>query len=100
MTITEFIHARIDDDEAAALRIPAGVGAGLHPFGRERILAECAVKRALVQELWETAGLSGNEFGAFRDWHELERVGEYPSGLRHLATLYSDHPDFQETWTP
>ncbi|UFU05950.1 DUF6221 family protein [Ruania halotolerans] len=111
MTITEFVHARIADDEAVASRTSAtsdvrtvsgnpAVTAHLHRFGPERVLAECAVKRALIQDLWETASLSGNEFGAFRERRELERDGAYPVGLRHLATVYAWHPDFQEGWRP
>jgi len=42
---------------------------------RSRVLAECAAKRAIIED--------------YR-----------PLALRHLAAVYSDHPDYQPEWRP
>lgn len=82
MNISEFLEARIADDEAAAhklaltdrrpvLSIASTVN---HPA---RILAECAAKRAILEQIDKTG------------W----TVGNIPFGVA-LASIYRDHPDY------
>lgn len=86
MKIIEFLEARISDDEARAGRGWACIGESrweLTNYGQDiltpaGILAECAAKRELV-EVWS-------------DEHGGHHV------LRALATIYKDHPDYDEKW--
>ena len=88
MNITEFLEARISEDEAAAqklaltdrrpvLSIASTVN---HPA---RVLAECAAKRAIIERV---------------------SPGDGPAPVRDLvillilASVYKDHPDYQEAW--
>ncbi|WP_309073250.1 DUF6221 family protein [Paenarthrobacter sp.] len=85
MNITEFLEARIADDEVDAARDSAEMERSTVSiqydcdtqarFTPARVLAECAAKRALM-ELYED------------EW-ELHI---------QLASVYSDHPDYQQEW--
>uniref|UniRef100_UPI003F494537 DUF6221 family protein n=1 Tax=Arthrobacter silvisoli TaxID=2291022 RepID=UPI003F494537 len=89
MNITEFLEARIGEDEAAAKR--GGWHNGGGTFANDnygclliqpaRVLAECAAKRAIIED-----------FG----WLELSGVPNSP--LRAIAAVYADHPDYQQEW--
>lgn len=86
--MTEFLLARIAEDEAVARRAERGredhpwvvtgmdnaVGVDYNPA---RVLAECEAKRWLV---WT--------------------YSDYPNMLSILAAIYSDHPDYDEAWKP
>lgn len=109
MSITDFLNARIAEDEAVALaaveddggsdegfsgqyenliRPPSGVGYAQGGFGDAaarmiatyavpaRILAECAAKRAVVEECRED-----NEVVLFS-----------------LAAVYADHDEYRDEW--
>lgn len=68
MTITEFLLARITEDEAV-------------------VRAECKAKRALVNDLTRY-----NDRGqACYSLQGLRRLG-------YLASVYADHPDYQQEW--
>lgn len=113
MDIAEFLTARVDEDEAVAREAgPSRVQDGFHELGvldddyrhatvvisSERLLAEVAAKRAIVD-------LHGRA-------HEC--VGYYSAGdintsawcvaavdcdaLRVLARVYADHPDYDPAW--
>jgi hypothetical protein len=64
-----------------------------------RVLAEVAAKRAIV-DLWEPSLPDGAQDG--RDWNEKEaddaRAYVLELALRHLASLYADHADFDPAW--
>jgi hypothetical protein len=92
LTITEFLLARIADDEEAAgadpgcecLGVQFGIGHG--PVCPERVLAECEAKRRIVKRL-------NNRMRpdvAFEAWY----------ALRVLAAIYADHPDWRGEWRP
>lgn len=113
MTITEFLTARLDEDEAVAraaspgpwsaedeevkavdditvcdafaLSSPQTRATAEHIARHDpaRILAEVASKRAIVEE--------AGQFGL------REGVMSFMA-LCHLATVYADHPDFQAEW--
>lgn len=102
MTVAEFLEARIAEDEAAVER--RGYGAhfirATDAYGtfnqrcpdclglpaRERTLAECAAKRALV-------GFYKN--GAIGEMYDGEK---WTSQLAAFAAVYKDHPDYQQEW--
>ena len=100
MNITEFLLARIAEDEAAAREIeedfecnpseplhsPLEVyapGYDAYPLiiiSRTRVLAECAAKRAIIDY-----------------WGPLEAL-EGPRLLSTMAAVYKDHPDYDPSW--
>lgn len=100
MTLTEFLLARIAEDEAAAKTAALGLGE-LAAFGIEvmgtkvyvptRVLAECEAKRRIVElHKADEVGLHVCHDALAND---IE-CGE----LSALASIYADHRDFQEEW--
>ena len=85
--LTEFLRARLDEDEAADLherKCSAGYyGAPCTCGWRYRKVREIEAKRAILDD------------------HESEDgpyfSGSYPA-LRRLAAIYSDHPDYRPEW--
>jgi hypothetical protein len=80
MNITEFLLARITEDEIAAHDL-MGEREG------DRTLAECAAKRAMLAKIPKAS----DEFDL------LGGTSQYV--LRALATVYSGHPDYDPEWT-
>ena len=80
MTITEFLLARIAEDEALA----SYYGMAL---GTKRVLAECSAKRAIVE--WCDKGIVA--MGAHHAKDEMHLA-------KCIAAAYADHPDYQEAW--
>jgi len=89
MTITEFLEARIDEDEARASSGWVRLGDSrweTDNYGQDfltpsAVLAECATKRAIVETLrTSTLSLHGQ------------------SVLRALAAIYASHPDYRQEW--
>ncbi len=116
MDLSEFLLARIAEDEAvaksASMEVPQareegevwGVWIGrkwyqstayaVHAtrYNPARVLAECEAKRRIVNEIApeiadQLAGLSGGQI-LYRD----------DVLLRLLAVPYADHPDYDEAW--
>jgi hypothetical protein len=107
LSIVDFLNARLDEDEATAQRVQpnqsptelrAMVGReGGEPFlivASERVLREVAAKRAMLNMHYEVA--------VDLPWcAECETVRGFPCRtLKHLAAVYSDHPDYQDGWKP
>ena len=91
-TLTEFLLARITEDEAAW-----SGGAGLAVFARmsRHMLADYEAKRAIVQECWLC------EKDDFKPGTETWGYREALRGsVQALAVPYSDHPDYQQEWKP
>lgn len=94
MTITEFLEARIAEDEAHVRRVGSFVNECQEcafgnqpdsPYSHERLLADCAAKRAIIEGL--------EPFSFLDDINAPELLGI-------LAAVYSDHPDYQQEWAP
>ena len=94
MNITEFLEARITEDEREA-------GSGWERLGETRwerdnygrnhltptaVLAECAAKRAIIARREDAL-----------DTYAGTLVIE--DAIRALAAIYKDHPDYREEWT-
>ena len=78
MTITDFLLARIAEDEDyayAALVVAAG------RWGPARVMAEAQAKRNIVNAYVRAS----------------EDVG-LAIAVAHLAAAYSDHPDYDPSW--
>lgn len=130
MTLTEFLLARIAEDEAAATdvldRVPAGTAllANSVRFYASRVLAECEAKRRIVEfhdswpVLMETPPVFENvdpdyaQSMVMRATQQIQwlteqeyrkRFGDEPPTapmLVALAAVYADHPDYDEAWRP
>ena len=93
-TITEFLEARIAEDEKPAYYY------GSLALGTARVLAECAAKRAILKEHAE----DGLYCDTCAEWWRSE-VGEGPPQVKYpcatvkaLATVYADHPEYDKDW--
>lgn len=80
MTITEFLEARIGEDELRANYY------GPLVMGTARVLAECAAKREVIELAKEVADIDNS------------LMSEDKKLLRTLAAVYKDHPDYQQEW--
>lgn len=86
MTLTEFLLARIAEDEATAnnvTRFEVRDGIPGKYVIKDRVLAECEAKRRIIGYLPPVDGPG-------RDWYRF--------GLLQMASVYADHPDFREEW--
>lgn len=109
MTLTEFLLARIAEDERDAYDVDP-------TWPSRRVLAECEAKRKIIafHEAWpvlvETQPTYSQDGTTLRmskqvawltDAEYRARFGDDPpSGpmLLALATVYADHPDFRDEW--
>lgn len=98
MTLTDFLLARIAEDEATDMRLPhrnacrmfggwpgdpssaADCDCGLS----SRVLAECEAKRRIVEDVT-------NPHTSCPELDEVARI---------LAAVYADHPDYRDEWRP
>jgi hypothetical protein len=106
-TLTEFLLARIEEDEAAAqvrtisrrmingvmTDVPIMARRGAWAWSPARVLAECEAKRQLIDEITGDAHRIHGEWG-------VGPMDYDPSGLCIMAAVYADHPDFDEAWRP
>ena len=95
MTLTEFLYARIAEDEAA-IYAPAE--------WKQHVLAECDAKRRIVA-LHETVHNipTNTTFCVVCGIDQAAKVifGQFPcQTLRLLALPYADHPDYRDEWRP
>lgn len=128
MTLTEFLLARIAEDEAVARRCNTGppivlalqvgmdhhegVESGWVEVDAGRVLAECEAKRAIVASGPSECGMYADQFeGGSTHYPDPDYFG-YCEGcaaaeaadnvwrlaLTALAAVYAGHPDFQEEW--
>ena len=106
MTLTEFLLARIAEDERDGWEVHVQGCPSVRdvPFPCEcgypaRVLAECEAKRRIV----ETFSFENDAGSAVDEWMS---TGLTPppavAALTRVATLlalpYADHPDFHEAW--
>ena len=116
MTLTEFLLARIAEDEASAMGSQGGAWStgGMRmvsqPEGSEgweaaapgwvlvephHVLAECDAKREIVRyyiQLCANAEMVEDPF----HYHSTGLL----YAVRTLAAIYADHPDYDEAWRP
>ncbi|WP_436702429.1 DUF6221 family protein [Nocardioides sp. BYT-33-1] len=112
MTITEFLLARIAEDELEVGPADPDEGAGPNGIGwaevgalsevlmarPSRMLAECEAKRRIVELAQSVDGeerYAAEVIGGV-DGNTVDTDGA--GILRALASVYADHPDFDPTW--
>lgn len=122
MTITEFLHARIAEDEREATVAESEFAhGGYGSFSPARVLAECEAKRAIIaqHEQWpvlvstppvlkQVADFVDNmtyratqQLAWVTEREYVARFGVEPPTapmIRTLAAVYADHPDYREEW--
>ena len=101
-TLSEFLLARITEDEAAARELidngpewmEEAVSFGANP---DRVLAECEARRRIVEGLHNILGDAPDQADgtALRGYVEALWVV-----VQELAAVYADHPDYQPGWKP
>ena len=126
MNIAEFLEARITEDEALAEAAEISRHGERHTerwdytsyvmsadrdcteaqdrfieeFWPARVLAECAAKRAVIEQAEEATGLDmsvdNDRLVGRRDMKAEPYCGDVI--LAALAAAYSDHPDYQQEW--
>ena len=124
MTLTEFLLARIAEDEGK-IHGDWSDGRGLHLITEEmfdRMLAECEAKRRIMTEAFEVAATIDGEWGCCHDADDIRRGYREPTPgwgdepeplpancagpevagkfLQGLALPYADHPDYRQEWKP
>lgn len=106
-TITEFLLARIAEDEArAGDAFDHWGGPGLEYFecdeifgvaiSRSRLLAECKAKREIVEQAQSASAHAEHPQSAGLVTAACDREWRY--ALRILAAVYADHPDYDPRW--
>lgn len=113
MTITEFLEARIAEDESDALTDAAEMarssvsiqfdGATQARFTPARVLAECTAKRAIVSRHgdWNAEFSSEDDASICETCHDYSQhaPADWPCPtIRALADVYADHPDYRQEW--
>lgn len=119
MNLTEFLLARITEDEAVARRgsrhnareVYANDNYGCLLVDPARVLAECEAKRRIVERCRPFVAVVWRESdrllaSAFDETHMPTLAHSAPiwpnehaeATLRDLALPYSDHPDYDEAW--
>lgn len=90
MTITEFLEARINEDEQLAAK---HLDAGTFQDVATRCLAECAAKREIL------AWRARSDLNTSSDYWEMGYSDANYEALQALARVYKDHPDYRQDWT-
>jgi len=101
MSLTEFLKARFDEDEAVARR-RIEAGHCVWPIlgtGEARALAECEAKRRIVRRAHAASDAASERGLDDRAW-AIRRASadSWRLALSDLALPYADHPDYQQEW--
>jgi len=106
MTLTEFLLARIAEDEAVAqaadgeyywIKDGERTVAYLDRF-LPRVLAECSAKRGAISAAWDDHARIEGEWGFCRSIEQMSAKNDNPAVIQFLALPYADHPDYDEAW--
>jgi hypothetical protein len=101
LTVTEFVLARIAEDEANIEGDWSAGDGGLHIISttmHRRVLAQCAAMRKIVEEY---AGEIARGPAGKRDDFVARHGGildAYRVAVEALASIWSDHPDYRQEW--
>ena len=97
MTVTEFLLARIADDEAYARDwIEHDADHDGTRFGSGRILVDCEARRRIVDLAAKAHEWGKGTAGATAGYAKV--IAD--DTIKLLALPYADHPDYQQEWRP
>jgi hypothetical protein len=101
MKLTEFLLARIAEDEAAAQAVVDELAFLGLPRTRGRALAECEAKRQIVEDevLRYCDNVPPSGFVSPEVADSIRSRADSRT-LRHLAAIYADHSDYRQEWKP
>ena len=88
MTLTEFLLARVAEDEQGAPGVLNWLAVRDDYETYDRVRADCEAKRRIVEQ-WERIST--------RLQVDLDQTQGWET-LRVLASVYSDHPDYDPAW--
>jgi hypothetical protein len=105
-TLTEFLLARIAEDEAAAERgrshpDPATFANDNYGYlwvDPARVLAECEAKRRIVDRLTRAIAEDDAETDQEAGWVTRGVRDALTEVAHELALVYADHPDYSAEW--
>lgn len=92
MSLTDFLRARIAEDEDVAVTKVRGVEIRTYPT--PRVLAESEAKRQILERADKVSSIPGGEF--YADVSAADRT--LTAVLLVLAGVYADHPDYRDEW--
>lgn len=112
MSITEFLLARIAEDEAVAVAaepheewisvgkiedggMDTADGEHVARWSPARVMAECKAKRRIVDEHGDDGGFCAT----CHDYYEHDGIRHPCPTLLALAQPYADHPDYDPAWS-
>lgn len=110
VTLTEFLLARITEDELAIRENDMSASAHTGVCGYDqleylseckcqvpaRVLAECKVKRRIVEDLESLDAV----YPLTHDPATGGRLTQACVAVQHLAAVYAGHPDYRDGWKP
>lgn len=94
MTLTEFLLARIAEDEA---HLPEGFDCWYDP---SRYAIECEAKRGAIEAAWDDHVRIEGEWGSCQSREQMSAEDDNPEVIEWLAMPYADHPDYRPKWRP
>jgi hypothetical protein len=105
LTLTDFLLARIEEDEADANLVRSSIvyiegevaaeDAATRLSDPARVLAQCKAHRAIVEEYVKEQWVV--EQGHRTEWTEGGQAARLTT-LHALASIYADHPSFRQEW--
>jgi hypothetical protein len=106
MTLTDFLLARIAEDEAYGWALAHGNRPGLERpgfgiYNPSRVLAECEAKRRIVEMAKGSPDfLDAMPRPGYAQPYHSPSVDVLIRVQQLLALPYADHPDYREEWRP
>jgi Family of unknown function (DUF6221) len=105
--LVEFLRARLDEDERAALNVRPDQdysdSAHQERWSPARVLREVEAKRAIVDDYEDAAAicraaLAEDTYGKTHPRTAAGAFIAYQATARNLAGIWRDHPDYQQGW--
>ena len=108
LTLTDFLLARIAEDEDAANGVNRGLfnsrvarfPGDLYPLvirqHPARVLADCEAKRRIVEDF----EVLNEDYRVTRDPSTEARRLQARIAMTRVAEVYANHPDYREEWRP
>lgn len=96
--LTNFLRARIDEDEAAAQAVKPGTAEDIAGL-KTRVLADVAAKRGVLRFV-ERMQRDAEQDDFMVHGPAMTALSATALPLRHLVAAYTTHPAFRPDWEP